>query len=106
MQEQYLGHIEPGMDVCDIAGEKIGTIAHVHRHAMEPVSTGVGADGGVLTAPREEFLEVKTGPLGLGKHLYVPFSAIDDVTSGCAFVKQSKDQAEQLGWDRPPDYLR
>ncbi len=27
MQERYLGRIEPDMDVCDINGAKIGSVA-------------------------------------------------------------------------------
>ena len=55
--------------------------------------------------PREEIIEVKTGLLGLGKHLHIPFSAIQDVTSGCVFVNQPKDRVDDQGWDVKPDYL-
>jgi hypothetical protein len=54
---------------------------------------------------REDILQVKTGLLGLGKHYYIPFSAIQDVTSGCVFVDQSKDRIDDMGWDVRPDYL-
>jgi hypothetical protein len=43
--------------------------------------------------------------LGLGKHLYVPFSAIRDVTSGCVFVNVPKEQLDTQGWEVKPDYL-
>ena len=105
MQEaRYLGRLEPGMDVCDLDGTKVGSISRVYRHEL----VGAGAssttsDGGSL--PREELIEVKTGLLGLGKHLYVPFSAIQDVTSGCVFVNVSKEQLDDQGWDVKPDYL-
>jgi hypothetical protein len=105
MQDHYVGRIEPGMDMCDIAGDKIGTIAHVHRHALEPATTGRDPSGTVMAADRDEILEAKTGPLGLGKHLYVPFSAIHDLTSECVFLKWPKEEVEQRGWDRRPDYL-
>ena len=55
--------------------------------------------------PPEDILEVKTGLFGLGKHLYVPFGAIQDVTSGCVFINASKDNIEEQGWDVKPDYL-
>jgi hypothetical protein len=54
---------------------------------------------------REDILQVKTGPLGLGKHYYVPFSAIQDVTTSCVFVNQSKGRIDDMGWDVRPDYL-
>ena len=103
MQERYLGRLEPGMDVCDINGDKIGTLARVYRHQLASVSAG--ADSGVSTAPPEEILEMKTGLLGLGKHYYVPFGAIEDVTSGCVFLKQPKDALDQQGWEQRPSYL-
>jgi hypothetical protein len=106
MQERYLGRIEPGMDVADIAGEKIGSIARIYRHALEPAFSGEGTpSGGVTAARHDEILEVKTGPLGLGKHLYVPFGAIEDVTSGCVFVKLAKEDVEHQGWNERPAYL-
>ena len=36
---------------------------------------------------------------------YIPFSAIQDVTSGCVFVNQPKDRVDDQGWDVKPDYL-
>ena len=104
MQEQrYLGRLEPGMDVCDVDGNKFGTIERAYRNEMAPV--GAAESSGVGTMIREEILQVKTGLLGLGKHYYVPFSAIQDVTSGCVFVNQSKDRIDDMGWDVRPDYL-
>ena len=101
MQERYQGRLEPGMDVCDINGDKIGTLSRVYRRHLTGVETGAG----VATAPREEMLEVKTGLLGLGKHYYVPFGAIQDVTTGCVFLNQPKDAMDQQGWEHRPDYL-
>ena len=105
MQEQrYLGRLEPGMDVCDVDGNKFGTIERAFRNEMAPVDTlEAGAPVGTMT--REDILQVKTGLLGLGKHYFIPFSAIQDVTSGCVFVDQSKDRIDDMGWDVRPDYL-
>jgi hypothetical protein len=91
------------MDVCDLDGNKFGTIERAYRHEMAsgaaPESSGIG------TMTREDILQVKTGLLGLGKHYYVPFSAIQDVTSGCVFLDQPKDRIDEMGWDVRPDYL-
>jgi hypothetical protein len=104
MQEaRYLGRLEPGMDVCDSDGTKIGSITRIYRHQYAEV--GVGAPSSSGSTLREEVLEVKTGLLGLGKHLYVPFSAIQDVTSGCVFTNHPKEEVDALGWDKKPDYL-
>ena len=107
MQEgRYLGHLEPGMDVCDVDGNKFGSINRVYRHELASVGAGDGgASAGADTPSHEDILDVKTGFFGLGKHLYVPFSAIQDVTSGCAFINQPKDRVDQAGWDVKPDYL-
>jgi hypothetical protein len=98
MQEgRYLGRLEPGMDVCDVDGNKFGSISRVYRNAL------VGVGGG--TAAHDEILEVKTGLLGLGKHLFVPFGRIQDVTSGCVFINVPKDNVDEQGWDTRPDYI-
>jgi hypothetical protein len=101
-EARYLGRLEPGMDVCDVDGNKFGSIGRVYRHELVAASSGASDVG---TMPREEIIEVKTGLLGLGKHQYVPFSAIQDVTSGCVFVNLPKDRVEEQGWDVKPDYL-
>ena len=107
MQEaRYLGRLEPGMDVCDVDGNKFGSVARVYRNELAAVGGETpAAASGVGTMTRDEILEVKTGLLGLGKHFYVPFSAIQDVTSGCVFINQPKDALERQGWHVKPDYL-
>jgi hypothetical protein len=101
MQEaRYLGRLEPGMDVCDVDGNKFGSISRVFRHEMVMATAGASSEAGAgassMTSelPREEVLEVKPGLFGLGKHLYIPFSAIQDVTSGCVFINQPKERVE------------
>ena len=104
MEEQrYLGRLEPGMDVCDLDGNKFGTIERAYRHDMASGATPESSTIGTMT--REDILQVKTGLLGLGKHYYIPFSAIQDVTSGCVFVDQPKDRVDSMGWDVKPDYI-
>jgi hypothetical protein len=97
-----LAKVHSGIDVCDMGGEKIGTVAHVYRHAAAPV----GQADTPAARPHEEVVEVKTGPLGLGKHLYIPLRAIDTLndTGDCLALNVSKDQLEP-GWGSRPDYL-
>jgi len=71
------------MDVCDVSGEKVGTVAHVYTEAID----------------------VKTGPLGLGKHLYVPPNAIDEVTEGGVILRHPKQDFHNFGLDVRPNQL-
>lgn len=98
MEERYLGRIVPDMDVCDVNGDRIGTVARVHRR--EPAT--IGGEG---RPDQEDVIEVKTGFLGLGKHLYVPLSAIREVTQACVFLGASRDDVRRLNWDVRPAYL-
>jgi hypothetical protein len=68
---------------CDVSGEKVGTVARVYR----------------------EVVEVKTGPLGLGKHLYVPPSAVDGVTEAGVILRHAKQEFHDVGLDTRPDQL-
>ncbi len=83
---EFAGRIAEGMDVCDVAGEKIGKVARLHRRT--------GAEG------EDSVVEVKTGFLGLGSHLYVPIGEVQDMTSECVFLRVAKEVAE--GWREPP----
>ena len=88
-------HIQPGMDVFDMDAHKIGSVVHVHERAVSPGAVpGAGSD--------EDIIEVKTGFLGLGKHLYVPRSAVRDVTEGGVFLSGGKEKARELGWETKP----
>ena len=75
----------PGMDVCDVSGEKVGTVAKV----------------------RGEIVEVKTGPFGLGRHLWVPPSALDGVTDAGVILRHAKHDFHGFGLDasRQPQLL-
>ena len=102
MHERYLGRIEPDMDVCDIDGDKIGTVAHVYRHDL----ARVGADTSAPSPVRDEVVEVKTGFLGLGKHFFVPTGAIEDVTQSCVFLSKTADEVKHNeDWQQKPSYL-
>jgi hypothetical protein len=82
-REQSVRQIAPGLDVCDVSGEKVGTVARVHS----------------------EVIEVKTGLFGLGKHLYVPPNAVDGVTDAGVILKHPKHEFHNVGLDFPPAQL-
>jgi hypothetical protein len=89
------GRVMPDMAVFDAEGEKIGSVSRVYQHAL------VGGDEGAA-ASGEDYVEVKTGFLGLGSHYYIPFSAITDVTEGGVFVDKPKGALDGLGWNVDP----
>jgi hypothetical protein len=104
MQEQYLGRLTPDMNVCDIDGHKIGAVVRVYRDEFAPaLEQAEEADEGVQPS-RTGIVELKTGLLGLGKHLYIPISAVDAVTEEGIFVTTKKDELAEE-WSRKPDYL-
>ena len=78
-REESARQIVPGMDVCDVSGEKVGTVARVG-----------------------ETVEVKTGLFGLGKHLYVPPGAVDGVTEAGLILKHGKNEFHDYGLDARP----
>ena len=89
--------IVPGMEVCDVGGDKIGSVAVFHRVIKLPDSTAASAP--------EEILEVKTGLLGLGKHLYVPMSAVQEVLAESIFLSSPKEEFESRGYYEKPAHL-
>ena len=89
------GRILPGMEVCDVGGDKVGSIAAVHRIGEAP-------DPAPASRP-DDILEVKTGLLGLGKHLYVPMSAVQEVLTESVFLSRPKEDFDSLGYyEKPP----
>jgi hypothetical protein len=97
-----LAKVRPGIDVVDVRGEKIGTVAHVYRHAAAPA----GSTGSAAARPQEEVVEVKRGPLGLGKHLFIPLRAFDTLNDACDCLSLNvgKDEVDP-SWESRPGYL-
>jgi hypothetical protein len=96
VQEWTFNQIAEGMDVCDVNGEKIGTVGRLYHPAPATL------EAGIATA-REDVVEVKTGFLGLGSHYYIPASGIQNVGDGCVVVTRPKDSLTD--WQTKPDYL-
>ena len=95
MHEWDLGAIQHGLEVCDIDGETIGTVAHILRAA--PAAAGVeNVPAGV------DIIEVKTGLLGLGTHYYIPVSAVEEVTAAAVVLNRRRAEFAELGWDTKP----
>jgi uncharacterized protein YkvS len=79
-REQTKRQITPGMDVCDVSGEKVGTVARVG-----------------------DIVEVKTGLFGLGTHLYVNPGDVDGVTEAGVILKHAKQEFHEAGLDARPN---
>jgi len=95
----FLGRIVPGMDVCDVTGEKVGSIAHIYRFDETTEDTITPAHSS------EEIIEVKTGFLGLGKHYYLPVSAVQEVLTDSIFLDKSREAFEELGYTEKPAHF-
>ena len=89
--------IRPGMDVCDVGGDKVGSVGEVHQ-------AGQPADPAAASVP-DEILEVKTGLLGLGKRLYVPMGAVQEVLTESVFLSSPKEEFESRGYYEKPAHL-
>ena len=89
--------IVSGMDVCDVTGEKIGSVAYLHRVSTMSDAPPNGA--------AEEMVEVKTGLFGFGKHLYVPLSAVQEVLTESVFLSHPKAEFESLGYYEKPAHF-
>ena len=89
--------LRAGMDVCDVGGDKVGSVGEVHHLSQSP-------DPAAASVP-DEILEVKTGLLGLGKHLYVPMSDVQEVLTESVFLSRPKEEFESLGYYEKPAQL-
>ena len=92
--------IREGMDVYDVDDDKVGTVGKVYQ----PTATSSTASGYAEPTGRA-YLKVDTGLFGLGKDLFIPASAIRDVTADRVILNVDKDALDDTGWDRRPDWI-
>jgi hypothetical protein len=86
------------MDVCDLNGDKIGSVGEVFSRA----SVGTGAVTGSGTSASGNYIKVDTGFLGLGKDLYIPAEYISDIVGDRVLLNTTKDAVDSMGWDHKP----
>jgi hypothetical protein len=104
MDDVKMTRLHTGLPVSDVYGDKVGTLAHIYNResATDPGSSQSGP-----TAPPEKIVEVKTGFLGLGRHLYVPAHAIETVTDDQIVLNYPRDELAEEDWSsRPPNLTR
>ena len=104
VHERYLGRIQSGMDVCDSRGGRLGSVSRVYRYDSNDEVLEQPAGGAPATA-YDEVIEVKTGMLGLGKRLFIPFSSIQEVISDSVFLAIGGFDDEVNQFKRKPNYL-
>jgi len=104
MHERYLGRIQPGMDVCDSKGSRIGSVARVYRYDAGDLDTTSAAGGAQVATARDEILEVKTGLLGLGTHFFVPLGQIHEVVGESVFLSVRSFEDEMSRFKSKPEY--
>lgn len=97
----FLGRITPGMDVCDVTGEKVGSIAHVYRADEGTVAPNADAP----TRSATDIIEVKSGFFGLGKHYFIPVSEVQEVLTDSVFLAKSRETFAELGYEEKPAHL-
>lgn len=92
METREHPRIMPGLDVFDSEGHKVGTVSHLHENGPSSGDTS------------DDTFEIKTGLFGLGKHYFIPFRAVQDITVGGVFLRRSRSDFDALGWaDRDRD---
>ena len=104
--DRYFTELQEGMEVYDVKGDKIGTVGRVYRPAGVAASTGSAP--GTYAEPSsgaEGCFKVDTGFLGLGKDLFIPASAIADVSGRRVTINADKDRLDDRGWDRRPSWV-
>ena len=96
--------IREGMDVVDLAGDKIGTVRQVS--GVETV-----ADGGHGTEGIARDMEAKRAGKGATGHvevqraghdLFIPFSAVNEVRGNAVVIAVDLEAVDTQGWDRAP----
>lgn len=105
MNDRYFTELADGMDVYDIAGDKIGTIDGLFRPAASVASTGTTVPSHVEATQAEPYFRIKKGFLGFGKDLYIPARAVTDVTGNRVTLGVEKDRVDEAGWDERPSWI-
>ncbi|HET7770257.1 MAG TPA: hypothetical protein VFN74_15895 [Chloroflexota bacterium] len=70
-------HIRPGQTVYDREGVVLGQVVHVHEGPLRAGSSDL-----------DSCVEVRTRAFDFGRHVYVPFRAISDVTPDGIFLRE------------------
>jgi hypothetical protein len=96
--------IREGMDVLDLAGDKIGTIQGIHGErpdvTMPDDSDPVGRNMEAKRAGLGNAGHVEVGYKG--RILFIPFHAVNEVRGDAVVLVVDREAVDQQGWDRAP----
>jgi hypothetical protein len=105
MHERYLGRVHPGMDVCDSKGSRFGSVARIYRYDAGELDTTSGVGAVAVAIETDEILEVKTGPLGLGRRYFVPLRYIHEVIGDSVILFTNSYDDDMDRFRHKPDYM-
>ena len=100
MSDQHVNQIHEGMTVEDADGDKIGTVGAIYQ-PVRVTSTGLSSAEPVGDA----YLKVHAGLTWLGKNLYIPASAIRDVSGDRIILRIDETEVTNQGWDERPAWI-
>ena len=86
--------VTAGMAVYDAFDRRLGRVAGLQEAAAEGVNRAEVASDSVV--------EVRTGLLGLGTRLFIPWKAVSGISEGKVFIATTRHEIYRHGWDRPP----
>jgi hypothetical protein len=96
--------ITPGMTVLDLAGDRIGSVRAVSGKLPDLARTGdldpIGRN--------QEALRAGLGAAGhveveyRGRHLFVPFTAVNEVRDDAIVLTVDREAVDTQGWDVAP----
>ncbi len=89
-------HIREGMEVYCTEGEKLGSVGDIHY------GSDAGGTTRVIDPQERSYFEVKSGPLGLGKHLWFEARDLQDVGKKRVTLKYTKQEAKEHGTGSRP----
>jgi hypothetical protein len=101
VSEQFVNQIREGMHVEDADGDKVGTVSAIYQ-PIRVVSTTAGS----AEPAGDACLKVHVGLPLLGKDLYIPASAIRDVTDDRIILRVDETRLGEQGWDERPSWIR
>jgi len=100
MSDQLVNQIRDGMHVEDADGDKIGTVGAIYQpiRVMSTTSSTPVPAG-------DAYLKVHVGLSLLGKNLYIPASAIRDVSGDRIILRVDETAIDEQGWDERPSWI-
>jgi hypothetical protein len=103
MPDDGLLHLREGMTVEDADGDKIGTIKGIVQPAAVVVqATDTTVQSTTVQTGGEVFLKVHSGLPIIGKTLYIPSSAVRDVSGDRVILIADESKVDDMGWDQLP----